>query len=314
MFELLADSQGILLRRDVVASGIDDAALRRAVQVGRLVRIRQGAYVLSAVWNQLDRLARYRALTSAVLQLYDDPASPVALSHTSANIEQGGPSWGLDLSAVHLTHLNETGDRSSAKVIHHRGTCRVNDLSRMDGRWITSPARTAMDTASIAPRAAGVAVLDDYQRRGLATREELEIVLTAMKLWPDTLGLLRILQLSDGKAESVGETRTRLLCRSQGLPAPVPQFEIFHPSGRLAGRVDFAWPDRRTMLEFDGMQKYLRLRRAGETIEQTVLREKAREDRLRELTGWLMIRLVWADLEHPEATAARIRRMFAQAA
>jgi len=56
------------------------------------------------------------------------------------------------------------------------------------------------------------------------------------------------------------------------------------------------------------------LRREGETIEAAILREKAREDLLRELTGWLMIRLIWADLDHPVATANRILRKFAQAA
>ncbi|WP_183093016.1 type IV toxin-antitoxin system AbiEi family antitoxin domain-containing protein [Nocardioides stalactiti] len=314
MLELLADANGIVLRRDAVACGVDDGALRRAVLQGRLVRVRQGAYVLRGVWESLDRLGRYRTLVAAVLRLYDDPASPVALSHTSASIEQGGPSWGLDLEAVHLTHLNATGDRTSAKLVHHRGVCRVKDITRSDGHWMTAPARTAMDTASISARDPGIAVLDYFQQRGLTTREELERVFSAMKWWPDTLGLLRVLQLSDGIAESVGETRTRLLCLDMGLPAPTPQFEIFHPSGRLAGRVDFAWPERRTMLEFDGRQKYLRLRRPSETIEQTVLREKAREDLLRELTGWLMIRLVWADLDVPEATARRIVRVFERAA
>lgn len=311
MLEWLADAHGVLLRSDAVQSGIDDNALRRAVQAGRIVRLRQGAYALAPVWQAADRVGRHRLLVVAVRRQYGDD---VALSHTSACIEQGGPNWGLDLSAAHLTNLYGVGERKAAKIVHHRGVCRVGDITRLDGGWITSPARTAMDTACIAAQEPAVAVLDYFQQSGLATREELDQVLAMMRATPDSLPLLLKLQLSDGKAESVGETRTRLLCKNQGLPAPTAQFEIYHHAGRLAGRVDFAWPERKVMLEFDGVQKYLRLRRQGETIEEAVLREKAREDLLRELTGWLMIRLVWADLADPVRTANRIRRAFAQAA
>ena len=311
MLEWLADENGVLLRRDAIANGVDDNALYRAVRAGRVVRIRQGAYVLAPVWESADRVAKHRLLIVGVRKLYGDD---VALSHTSACIEQGGPNWGLDLSSVHLTNLYGIGERTGGKVIHHRGVCRVDDITRLDNGWITSPPRTAMDTACIASQDAGVGVLDFFQQRKLATREQLQVTLESMTATPDTLSLLRKLQLSDGKAESIGETRSRLLFKREGVPAPEAQFEIRHPSGLIAGRVDFAWPERRTMCEFDGIQKYLRLRRAGETIEQTVLREKAREDLLRELTGWWMVRLIWDDLNYPADTAARIFRAFAQAA
>lgn len=311
MLEWLADENGVLLRRDVVASGIDDNALARAVRSGRLVRLRQGAYALGPAWSSTDRIGQYRLLVHAVRRQYGDD---VAISHTSACIEQGGPNWGLDLSEVHLTSLFGVGERTAAKVVHHRGVCRVGDITRLDGSWITAPARTALDTACLASREPAVAVLDYFQQRGLTTRDELEQALASMTQTPDSLSLLPKLRLSDGKAESVGETRSRLLFKSQGLPAPIAQFEIAHPAGHIAGRVDFAWPERRVMLEFDGRAKYLRTRRKGETIEEAVLREKAREDHLRELTGWLMIRLVWADLDYPAETAHRILRAFAQAA
>ncbi len=95
---------------------------------------------------------------------------------------------------------------------------------------------------------------------------------------------------------------------------PVPQFEVFHPSGRLAGRTDWAWPERKLLGEFDGKEKYLRLRKPGETVTEAVLREKQREDVLRELTGWSFIRLVWADLFKGEKTAARVLAAMARAA
>lgn len=305
------DDNGILLRRDALTYGIDDNALKRALRGGHIVRLRQGAYLLGERWDSALPVERHSLLLAAVRKQYDDT---VAASHVSACIEQGGPAWGLDLSSAHVTSLDGTSERNQAKVVHHRGTCRVGDLTRDATGWITAPTRTALDTASLAPQEPAVAVLDWFLQMGLTTRSEIEVGFAAMKHWPDTLGLHRVLQLADGLAESVGETRTRLMCRRERIPAPTPQFEIRHPSGRVAGRVDFAWPERRVMLEFDGLQKYHRYRRPGESIEEMVIREKRREDLLRELTGWLMIRLIWRDLERPQATADRIRRSFSLAA
>ena len=311
MIETFADELGIVLRRDVVAAGIDDDLITRALRAGTIVRIRQGAYCLAPVWATAERVERHRLLTQAVVRRYDDQ---VARSHVSAVIAQGGPDWGLPLDQVHLTSLAGIGERTQAKIVHHRGALRVGDLRRDDRGWITTPARSALDTAALVPRDPAVCVLDWVQQRELATRVELEQGVAAMRAWPDTLNLKRKVDLSCGRCESVGETRTHLLCHDQHLPDPVPQFEIFHPSGRLAGRTDFAWPERRAMMEFDGIAKYLKFRREGETIEECVLREKAREDLLRRLTGWTLIRIVWADLARPVATARMIRHFLQLAA
>lgn len=311
VIEWLVNPSGILLRRDAISAGVDDNALRRAVDAGFLVRMRQGAYVLSAVWDVADERDRHRLLLESVRMLYDER---VAASHVSACVEQGGPTWGLDLSKVHLTNLYGRGERGGAKVIHHRGVCSASDVTRDDRGWITSPPRTALDTACLIRQEAAVAVVDWYLQVGMTTLDELVVLHGRMTEWPDSLSLHRVLSLVDGKAESVGETRTRLMCRAERLPAPVAQYEIRHPSGRLAGRVDFAWPEHRVMLEFDGLVKYHRFRRPGESLEQMVMREKAREDLLRELTGWTLIRITWADLARPAETAARIRRALRVAA
>ncbi|WP_436699812.1 type IV toxin-antitoxin system AbiEi family antitoxin domain-containing protein [Nocardioides sp. BYT-33-1] len=311
MLEYLVDGSGILLRRDAIAAGCDDNVLKRAVRSGFLVRIRQGCYVLRSVWEQADAVERHRLLLDAVRQLYDDR---VAASHLSACLEHGGPNWGLDLSAVHLTNLYGKGERTSARVIHHRGEVRVEDVTRDSQGWLTAPARTALDTASLLRQEPGVAVVDWYVQTGLTSLVQLFDLFGRMRTWPHTLHLHRVLALADGKAESVGETRTRLMLRAHRVPPPIPQYEIRHPSGQLAGRVDFAWPEFKVMLEFDGMVKYHRHRRPGESIEEMVIREKQREDRLRELTGWVMIRISWGDLANPDATVARILRAMRLAA
>jgi hypothetical protein len=306
----LASSSGVILRRDAVRVGYDDNHLARLVKGGVIRRIRQGAYVPVHVWDALDQEAQHLVLVEAVMRQYDDH---IATSHDSAVLRHGGPSHGLDLSAVNVTHFTG-GGRRAAGVVHHEGELRLPDVTRVGGDWCTSPARTVMDVAMKHGLEAGVVVADDFIRRGLTSTEELEMLYRQVRSWPGALTLHLVIGLATGRAESVGESLGYLLFRNQQLPRPVQQQEISHPSGHLAGRTDWAWPERRVFGEFDGLGKYLRSRRPGESIEDCVMREKRREDLLRELTGWICIRLIWADLFRPEHTARRILAAFERAA
>ncbi len=97
-------------------------------------------------------------------------------------------------------------------------------------------------------------------------------------------------------------------CGANTCPSHVLQFEVYDEHGNLVGRTDYAWPEFGMFGEFDGLVKYERYLRPGETAAQAVVREKRREDLLREITGWIMIRLIWADLFRQGATGARIRK------
>jgi hypothetical protein len=308
----LFDEHGILLRRDAIVMGLDDNWLARMVRAGEIVRMRQGAYAKADVWAAADRAGRHVLLGRAVMQQYDDR---VALSHASAHVRRGGPDYGLGLDRVNITNLFARGDRVQAGITHHRGECRVNDVTRIDGHWITAGARTAIDTAAAAPRDAAVCVLDWSLNQGLARREVYDRYTDEfMREWPDTVELPRAVALCDGRRESVGETRTGLLLNDHGLLDAEPQWEVSHPSGRLAGIVDSALHREGVMIEFDGLIKYGRLLKPGQTISDVIMAERAREKLIEELTGYWMIRLIWADLENGAATADRIRAVIARAA
>jgi len=302
---------GLLLRRDAVAMGYDDNYLARLVRGKQITRIRQGAYASTPVWDQLEPRGRHILLSEAVTTQYDDT---IALSHDSAVLDLGGPDYGLDLSAVNITHFDHEGARRAAGVVHHRGDCRLLDITRRQGHWCTSPARTVLDVAMKHGLEEGVVVADDFIRRGLTSSEELNQLYQQVRHWPGALILQLVLALATGKSESVGESLGWLLFRNQRVPRPEQQFKVFHPNGALAGRTDWAWPEHRVLGEFDGLGKYLRSRREGETIEECVMREKRREDLLRELTGWTFIRLIWADLFRAELTARRVFAAMARAA
>lgn len=309
VFELMSPA-GLLLRRDALAFDYNDKYLGRLLRAGRIVRIRQGAYADAEAWRKLDERGRHQLLCDAVVAQYSDD---IAVSHDSAVIRFKGPDYGLDLSRVNITHF-DGGGRNGAGVVHHEGRCSVLDVTRVDDHWVTSPPRTVLDVAMRHGFQAGVVVADNFIHRGLTTTGELHQLQEVVEDWPGALVNRLVVNVATGKSESVGESLGWLLFRSQRLARPEQQFEVFHPSGLLAGRTDWAWPEHKLLGEFDGTVKYHRYLRPGETIEQAVLREKHREDLLRELTGWRLIRLVWADLFRPEVTAARIRAAMAHAA
>jgi hypothetical protein len=312
MVHELMTASGVLLRRDAVRVGYDDNALARLVRSGVLTRIRQGAYADSGIWTPASIRVRHGLLCEAVQLQYDDD---IARSHDSASIRLGGPSYGLDLSKVHVTHLGGmTGHRNVAGVVHHEGSCRVLDVTRDGHGWLTAAARTILDVAMTRGLEAGIVQADDLIRRALTSQAELWNAYECVKDWPGALILRLVIDRCDGKAESVGESLGRELFRKHRLPMPVSQFEVCRPDGSIAGRTDWAWPEHRLFGEFDGRVKYLRYRRDGETIEEAVLREKQREDELRELTDFKFIRLVWKDLYQGERTAARVRAKMLRAA
>ena len=80
---------------------------------------------------------------------------------------------------------------------------------------------------------------------------------------------------------------------------------IFAPDRKFLGRTDLGYPELGVLLEFDGLVKYSKLLTANEQTVDVVVREKDRENLIRGM-GYLVIRIVWADLSHPARLAVRI--------
>ena len=302
------DEHGIILRRDALELGYDDGALYRALRSGVLHRIRHGAYVFADQWAPLDAGARHRLRARAVVRTAQ---APVALSHVSALVMTDAPLWDLPLADVHLTRLDRRAGRREAGVVQHRGAITSADLVAHGPLQLTSPARTAVDLTKIVDVEHALPVLDHLLNCGATTPEQLRATALAMQRHPATLATDLAIRLADGRSESVGESRSRYAFFRGGLPAPVAQLEVHDGRGRLVGRVDFAWPELGVFLEFDGKEKYLRSRRAGESVLDVVLREKRREERICRITGWRCIRIVWADLYQPEKLVAHIASVLA---
>ncbi len=307
---ILAETQGYFTRTDALAQGYDDNAIRRALKARLWRRLRQGVYTHADLWATSTAVELHLARAHAVASKLGER---VALSHTSAALLHGLAVWDADLSLVHVTRLDGAAGRTEADVVHHEGFCTPSDLVETNGVLVIHSVRAAIETASLLSTEAALVVLDSLLRSGVSP-ELLMAVFKPMVRWPGMQGLEVAVRMADGKAESVGESRSRYLCYAHGLPSPELQYAVVDAVGLLIGITDFAWPAHRLLGEFDGRVKYGRLLKPGEESGDAVFREKVREDRLREALGWGMVRLVWSDLHRGPETAARIRRLMRAAA
>ena len=294
----------VFLRREALEHGYDDRDLRTAVRAGVLDKVRHGAYVPSSVWKAADELERHRLRAHAVLRSHD---SALALSHTSAAVEHGLRLHQPNLSKVHVVCLDEPLARSTPDIVYHRRPVAETQLEeRADKVLLVDPTRAALETASLSTVASGLVVLDSLVDLKKVSVDEVHAAFAGYH-GPGSRKLQITVRLVRAGAESVGETLGRHLFWGQHVPEPVLQFKVYDEHGNLVGRTDYAWPGLGMLGEFDGNVKYERFLRPGETVHDAVIREKRREDLLREITGWLMIRLIWADLYRPDETGARVR-------
>ncbi|WP_252189827.1 MULTISPECIES: hypothetical protein [unclassified Rhodococcus (in: high G+C Gram-positive bacteria)] len=116
----------------------------------------------------------------------------------------------------------------------------------------------------------------------------------------------RVVQFLTGYSESVGESRSRVMFSTTGLPSPSQQGVVRGYDGRILGRVDFYIESSGFLGEFDGRVKYERMLKPGQEAGDAVFAEKRREDAMREL-GFQMVRWTWDELSDPLRLAARIR-------
>jgi hypothetical protein len=306
----LAETQGFFTRPDALAAGLDDRVIRRSLRWRVWTRLRPGTYTFTDLWSSDDE-QRHLVLGRAVAAKL---GPTVALSHTTAALTHGLRVWGADLSQVHVTRLDGGAGRTESGVVHHEGFTVSADLRTVNGSLVTHTARAAIEAASLLPPDGGLGVLDSALQLGGTDRAELEATFALHGSWPQMQSVQLLVRMADPGGQSVGESRTRYLCFAHGLPAPVLQFEVRDPSGRLLGITDLAWQEHRLLGEFDGQVKYGRYLRPGELPGDAVFREKRREDAICEALGWRMIRIAWADLSRPAETAARISRMLRSAA
>jgi hypothetical protein len=299
----------IMLRKELLADGWNDRAIAAMVRSGEWTRVRHGAYVSAAVWKGLDAAERHELVVRAVLK---QSKTELVVSHSSGMPFYDGPTWGLPLDFVHGTRIDGKCGRREAGVQQHCGRIQEGDVEVRRGVRVMSACRIGLEVTTVASTEAAVVAVNHLVHAGHTTLEEMAVrYQRGFVFWKNTLKTNLVLRLADAAIESVGESRFFYFCYAAGLPAPVPQYEITDDRGQFVARVDFAWPELGVFVEFDGKIKYEALLKPGESASDVVIREKRREERIVELTGWRCIRVTWSDLENRDALLMRIRQALA---
>jgi very-short-patch-repair endonuclease len=278
---------GPTTRAAALAGGLTD----RQLQHPAVERLSRDTYIPRALTDDAD------ALFTAVL-LTSPPGT--VLSHRSA-----AHVWGLqiplsrrELRPVEMTvpRASRAGSRRDRAV--HRADLQEDEVVRRGSLPVTSPARTWRDLAGRLEPAALLAVTDQLLARR-CTGDDLQ---EALDRRPKGRGSARariVLPLGDRRAESPMESVFRWLMHQAGLPAPVLQHRIFTADQVFVGRTDFAWPDVKLLVEFDG---------DGHRERGVFVDDVRRQNRL-VAEGWIILRFTSADvLGRPDEVIAEIRR------
>lgn len=216
------------------------------------------------------------------------------VTHISAAVLWGLPVPQQTLDRVHLTRSQPTGMHIGPALHVHGGRFDPAEAVELNGLRVSSLEQSAMDAARCVRPPEALAILDAARRLG-AEPDELARVGTRSRRQHGVQQANWALRHSDGRSESVGESHCRYWMISGVRQQPVLQLEIRDGAGRLVCRSDFGWPERGVLGEFDGRVKYGELLRPGESPTDAVMREKRRENALRNL-GWWVLRWTWSDL------------------
>lgn len=289
--------------------GVGDPELRRWLRAGDVVAPRRGAYVLGAAWAAAHDEGRLALRTKAVLATRPGNVA----SHQSALALHGLPVHGVSLGTVDVIGaVRRVRTRPGLRV--HGWAAPVppstDDLAAVphvvaDGYRCVPIATAIAQVALRSGSLAGLVPLDCALHDRRCTLDDVRSALTGLVQRPVHERIRDdLLRSADPTCESVGETRTRVLLGALGLD-PQSQVVLVDDGGSFLGRVDFLVAGR-VVVEFDGLVKY-----GGAHGSAALVAEKAREDALR-AAGYLVIRVVWSDLDHPDEVARRIRRAVAQ--
>ncbi|MFD5276517.1 hypothetical protein ACFWIX_03035 [Pseudarthrobacter sp. NPDC058362] len=288
--------------RHLAAAGLESRLVKKATDDGALLRLRRGAYVRRGYW---DSLKPWDQDLLRVLAHFESTGGDSRYSHISAarlhrcNVWEVGP-------LIHVTTGYSNSRASAGKDVRtHRLPLADHELASVrttDGREVltTSLERTVLDCARILPLDRAAVIGDHALRKG-ASLERMRQLLDESPTKRGSRRAADLLEVIDGRSESAGETRTRLLLRSFGLDSFIPQVEI--PTGQGLFRADFADLQARVIIEFDGRAKYSDYKPA----EEALLSERWRETALQEL-GWSVFRIKWPQLDRPGELR---RRLFA---
>ncbi|MDZ7577853.1 MAG: hypothetical protein U0904_06745 [Candidatus Nanopelagicales bacterium] len=283
-------SGGIVMREDLGLQGYGEWEIRRLS--ASLVQVRRGAYCLEPPTTPE---AMHVLMARAALKSHCDSQF---LSHASAALAWGLPLFRVDLARVHLSRDRGQRAKTTPGIRYHNYPVIPEDQThQLPNVRVTAATRTVIDCAVTLPTDSAVVIVDAALHRGMTSLSHLSERVSAMTRRKGLSAARRVLALADIKAESPGESRLRLLLGDLGIH--VVSQAVINDGARTLARADFRIRDSRVLIEFDGRAKY------KDDPERYHWEEKQRHDLL-VAAGYEVVRVVWAQLEDPQAVKRAI--------
>lgn len=298
---------GILTTKELSRAGITESQLRTLVGRGALVRLERGIYAKPAPVKRLNTAklgASALRLAAAVATAGPDAVG----SHQHAAVIHRLQLLGrADPDVIDVTRPHGASARRSARpgTQLHVAAIPAGHRTVVSGIPVTTVARTVVDIARMTPVPDGVVTADSALHGKQTTKRELYAVIDACAQWPGIGRARRVVDFSDGLAESAFESIARVAFHDAGLPEPVLQAPV-GGEGRVIARVDFYWPAHSTIAEADGAAKY---------SDPGVARRQLQRDADLRAAGFQVVHFTWNEFHvSPDQVVREIRAAFAQAA
>ncbi|WP_296136131.1 hypothetical protein [uncultured Tessaracoccus sp.] len=267
------------------ATGLTSGAVKIMVRDGRLRRVRRGHYALHTPDDAAHQHVQLLEATQRAC------AADNVISHTSAALLHGLPIRDSALEQVTMTRVSPGhGDRKPWLFVRAT-TITEDEVEQLEGMRVTTKLRTVGDVVRTESFAWGVAAADAALRQGMDRDELVDAVLRHPRLHGVRKGL-HALRFADARAESPLESVSRVNMVLAGVPTPTLQPRFYDENGDYVARTDFYWEEYGVVGESDGYGKYTTLLAPGQTVEDVLRAEKAREARLRAL-GLFPVRWDW---------------------
>lgn len=231
---------GVFLRSEALPK-FGPHRIRHWLRTGAWVRLDRGLY--ASVDHPFDAADHVRSVLAAVGPELVVVRESAAILHGFGVLEPG---------VVHLAGGPAMTARQRPGVSVHGWDLPAADIQRRGEVWLTTPARTAIDITRLVSRLDALATLDAVLRGGGCDRDDLAKQLTGQHRMRGIVQARQLVPWADERAESPMESRTRMRLIDGGLPPPELQWWVYDRDGRAIYRLDFAWPQRRVGLEFDG--------------------------------------------------------------
>lgn len=273
-------------------AALGDYGLRTAVDSGQLVGFGRGVLLAADRQNEL----RTRAAGATLLAGPDS----VLIRSTAASLHGY---CAIGSYPVHIRVPYHRRVRSRAGMLVHQGPIDEHQIVHRDGLRVLRLAPLLADLLGAATRRGALGCADEILR-GLpapARADFRDEVAGLLATDPDRRGTRRatmLLGLATGLPESPAQSAVLLILVDAGLPVPRCQHPVHDAGGQVVHCLDFAWPEERIALEYDGD--------GGGGADNAPAREADLRRR-----GWLVVHARAADLAEPAALSAQLKEVLA---